>query len=113
MQPFTAMAFAVSSAMRLFSAGCAAAALPVAPNYMPCLPSSPGANLPFCNHSLPTAVRVKDMISRMTLAQKCLQTNDDMSPIPEIGWMGYNWNTEVRIASPTAVARPRREDVCV
>jgi hypothetical protein len=58
-------------------------------------------------------VRVKDMISRMTLAQKCLQTNDDMSPIPEIGWMGYNWNTEVRNASPTAVARPRREEVCV
>ena len=107
------MAFAVSSAMRLFSAGCAAAALPVAPNYTPCPPSSPGANVPFCNYSLPTAVRVKDMIGRMTLAQKCLQTNDDMSPIPEIGWMGYNWNTEVRIASPTAVARPRREDVCV
>ena len=52
LQPFTAMAFAVSSAMRLFSAGCAAAALPVAPNYTPCPPSSPGANPPFCSHSL-------------------------------------------------------------
>jgi hypothetical protein len=87
----------------LCTIGCAAASS-VAPNYMPCLPSSPGYNLPFCNHTLPTALRVKDMIGRMSLAQKCLQTNDDMFPIPEIGWLGYNWNTEVRACLRTRVS---------
>ena len=30
----------------------------------------------------------------MTLAQKCSQTDDKMGAMPEIGWSGYNWNTE-------------------
>merc|ERR1712185_294080 len=34
------------------------------------------------------------MLGRMTLEQKCAQTNDKMGAIPEIGWQGYNWNTE-------------------
>ena len=68
--------------------------VPDTPNFMPCTKASPGYNLPFCDHTLSTAVRVQDMISRMTLEQKCAQTNDDMGAMPEIGWQGYNWNTE-------------------
>ena len=74
-----------------FEATCAAGGVP---NYMPCAGDSPGAGLPFCDASLDTPSRVADMISRMSLAQKCAQTDDKMGAMPEIGWGGYNWNTE-------------------
>lgn len=67
---------------------------PDVPNFMPCTKTSKGFALPFCNHSLSTKERVADMIGRMTLAQKCSQTDDKMGAMPEIGWSGYNWNTE-------------------
>jgi beta-glucosidase-like glycosyl hydrolase len=75
-----------------FQATCTAQ--PALPNFMPCGPLSPGKDLPFCDSSLPTADRIADMLGRMSLQQKCAQTNDKMGPMPEIGWQGYNWNTE-------------------
>ena len=64
-----------------------------APNYMIC-GSEPAKSLPFCNTSLPRAQRVADMLSRMTLVEKCTQVGDAMGDVPSIGWRGYNWNTE-------------------
>ena len=73
------------------------------PNYMIC-GSEPAQGLPFCDHSKPTSTRVKDLLSRMTLKEKCAQLQDNMggdlnggikpgASVPSIGWGGYNWNT--------------------
>ena len=71
--------------MLTFKATCVSDGIP---NYMPCAKGSPGAKLPFCDATLPKAERIKDMIGRMTLKQKCAQTNDCMGAMPEIGWQG-------------------------
>eukprot|EP00051_Salpingoeca_urceolata_P005045 m.69906 g.69906 ORF g.69906 m.69906 type:complete len:794 (+) comp14022_c0_seq3:229-2610(+) len=63
-------------------------------NYYVCVPGSPGLKFPFCNSSLPVENRVKDFIGRLSLAQKCAQTNDKMGAVPELGFQGYNFNTE-------------------
>ena len=79
---------------RLLAFHAACVVTPTLPNWMPCGTDSPGAKLPFCDATLPTATRIKDMLGRMTLAQKCAQTDDKMGAVPAIGWHGYNWNTE-------------------
>jgi hypothetical protein len=78
--------------MLTFKATCVSDGIP---NYMPCGKSSPGAKLPFCDATLPKAERIKDMIGRMTLKQKCAQTNDCMGAMPEIGWQGKPCHTVV------------------
>lgn len=64
------------------------------PNYYTCYPGAVGEQLPFCDHTKSTKDRVQDIISRMTLQEKCQQTNDKMGAVPSIGFNGYNWNTE-------------------
>lgn len=61
----------------------------VTPNFFPCFPGSPGDKLPFCDHTRSVAERVQDMISRMSDAEKIAQLNDNMGPVPSLGWNGY------------------------
>eukprot|EP00041_Stephanoeca_diplocostata_P027723 m.769002 g.769002 ORF g.769002 m.769002 type:complete len:798 (-) comp23234_c0_seq1:921-3314(-) len=66
----------------------------VAPNWMPC-EVEPAKSMPFCNHTLPTATRVANLISLMTQQELCSQTYDKMGLIAKVpSWQGYNWNTE-------------------
>lgn len=58
------------------------------PNYYVCTPGSAGLGLPFCNSSLPTAERVADLLGRMSLPQKCAQTDDKMGAIAQLNWQG-------------------------
>ena len=70
---------------------------PPTPNYMPCTAGSPGEKMPFCDHTKPVADRVKDLIGRMSMDEKCAMVNDNMGgnkAVPSVGWNGYNWNTE-------------------
>ena len=51
--------------------------------------------MPFCDHTKPTAERVKNLLSLMTQEELCGQTYDKMHPIAKVpSWTGYNWNTE-------------------
>ena len=51
--------------------------------------------MPFCDHTKPTADRVKNLLSLMTQEELCGQTYDKMHPIAKVpSWTGYNWNTE-------------------
>jgi hypothetical protein len=52
------------------------AALATASTFVPsgqgCLPNGPATGLPFCNTSLPVAVRVADLVSRLVGAERVL-----------------------------------------
>ena len=64
------------------------------PNWMPCA-VEPAKSMPFCDHTKPTADRVKNLLSQMTQEELCGQTYDLMHPIAKVpSWVGYNWNTE-------------------
>lgn len=60
----------------------------VKPNWNPCLEGSPGASMPFCNHTKPIATRVADMISHMSDSEKISQLYDKMGAVPSLGWQG-------------------------
>jgi hypothetical protein len=67
---------------------------PGTPNWMPC-EVEPAKSMPFCDHTKPTAERVKNLLSLMTQEELCGQTYDKMHPIAKVpSWSGYNWNTE-------------------
>nr|GMD06537.1 beta-xylosidase/alpha-L-arabinofuranosidase 1-like [Ipomoea batatas] len=48
----------------------------------------------FCNKSLPYEVRVKDLVDRMTLAEKVRQLGDKAQGVERIGLPSYNWWSE-------------------
>jgi beta-glucosidase len=52
------------------------------------------ANAPFLNPSLPTDQRVNDLISRMTIEEKCSQLVNQSRPIPRLKVPGYDWWSE-------------------
>jgi hypothetical protein len=61
-----------------------------------CLPGGPGSDLPFCDHTLPVAVRVKDLISRINDTDKpALLTargpERHLRAIPALGVPSYYW----------------------
>ena len=47
----------------------------------PCLGATPQSSLPWCNHTLPVSVRVADMLSRMTIAEKIAQLDTEAPAI--------------------------------
>ena len=65
-----------------------------------CLPGGPGTHLPFCDHSLPVAVRVKDLISRINDTDKpalltargpTVDGVRQLRGIPALGVPAYYW----------------------
>jgi len=57
-------------------------------------PVSAAPPLPYQNPNLPTARRVKDLISRMTLAEKVSQMTNSAPAIPRLGIPQYDWWNE-------------------
>ena len=58
----------------------------------PCIDaSSTYAKLPWCNAALPIDARVKDMVARMSIAEKIPNLNTGGTPIPSLGLPAYNW----------------------
>ena len=62
----------------------------------PCLGSAPGnfSAMPWCDHTLPVDVRVADMVSRMTVAEKIANLDTEAPAIPSLGLNAYNWWSE-------------------
>eukprot|EP00040_Diaphanoeca_grandis_P030520 m.180510 g.180510 ORF g.180510 m.180510 type:complete len:788 (+) comp32023_c1_seq1:116-2479(+) len=60
----------------------------------PCITDTPQAKQPWCNATLPIDVRVQDMISRMTLAEKIANLDTNNNAIPSLGLPNYNWWSE-------------------
>ena len=50
--------------------------------------------LPYQNKSLPLEERLHDLVSRMTLEEKCAQLLHDSPAIPRLGIAEYNWWSE-------------------
>jgi hypothetical protein len=77
---------------------------PTPPQPRPAFPNSYAchsiltAKMPFCNTKLSNADRLKDLVSRMTLEEKCKLTGDGATvgggPIERLGLPRYSWNTE-------------------
>ncbi len=53
-----------------------------------------GSNPPYLNPALPTDQRVNDLISRMTIEEKCSQLVNQSRPIPRLKVPGYDWWSE-------------------
>src|SRR3954468_19647991 len=51
-------------------------------------------SLPYQNQNLPFDVRARDLVSRMTLAEKVSQMNDVAPAIPRLDVPEYNWWNE-------------------
>ncbi|XP_028781883.1 probable beta-D-xylosidase 2 [Neltuma alba] len=52
------------------------------------------STLPFCRTSLSTAERVKDLIGRLTLAEKVRLLVNNAAGVPRLGIKGYEWWSE-------------------
>ncbi|KAK6234445.1 hypothetical protein QUC31_006851 [Theobroma cacao] len=48
----------------------------------------------YCDKSLPYEVRAKDLVDRLTLAEKVQQMGNNASSIPRLGLPAYNWWSE-------------------
>ena len=59
----------------------------------PCLKSA-FSKLPFCNASLPTSARVKDLVSRLSVKEKIEAFNVHNPALTSIGLVEYNWWSE-------------------
>ena len=61
----------------------------------PCLSTtSPFAAMPWCNHTLPIDLRIKDMLGRMTIAEKIAALDTATPAIKSLGLAAYNWWSE-------------------
>ena len=61
----------------------------------PCLDTTkPYAKMPWCDPTLPVDKRVKDMIDRMTIAEKIDALDTAEKPIASLGLVPYNWWSE-------------------
>ena len=56
--------------------------------------SDAGSNAPYLNPALPTDQRVNDLISRMTIEEKCSQLVEPSRAIPRLKVPGYDWWSE-------------------
>lgn len=56
--------------------------------------SAPESSFPFQNPDLPVEERVRDLVSRLTLAEKAAQMLHEAPAIPRLGIPAYNWWNE-------------------
>ena len=83
----------------VFAVNCSGAPLPrpTPPPMLnnPCLnETSDFAKQPWCDHTLPIDERVKDMVSRLTLAEKIQALDTDQPALRSLGLNPYNWWSE-------------------
>ncbi|PUZ45777.1 hypothetical protein GQ55_8G251900 [Panicum hallii var. hallii] len=76
----------------LLAASSAPAATARAP--FACAPGGPAASLPFCRRSLPVQARARDLVSRLTRAEKVRLLVNNAAGVPRLGVSGYEWWSE-------------------
>jgi hypothetical protein len=59
-----------------------------------CAPGGLAASLPFCRRSLPVRARARDLVSRLTRAEKVRLLVNNAAGVPRLGVAGYEWWSE-------------------
>uniref|UniRef100_A0A0E0BM27 Fibronectin type III-like domain-containing protein n=1 Tax=Oryza glumipatula TaxID=40148 RepID=A0A0E0BM27_9ORYZ len=59
-----------------------------------CAPGGPAASLPFCRRSLPARARARDLVARLTRAEKVRLLVNNAAGVPRLGVAGYEWWSE-------------------
>ena len=59
-----------------------------------CSPGGPASSLPFCRRSLPARARARDLVSRLTRAEKVRLLVNNAAGVPRLGVAGYEWWSE-------------------
>ncbi|KAL6907814.1 hypothetical protein ACP4OV_001984 [Aristida adscensionis] len=59
-----------------------------------CAPGGPAAALPFCRQALPPRARARDLVSRLTRAEKVRLLVNNAAAVPRLGVAGYEWWSE-------------------
>ena len=59
-----------------------------------CAPGGPATSLPFCRQSLPLQERARDLVSRLTRAEKVRLLVNNAAGVPRLGLGGYEWWSE-------------------
>jgi xylan 1,4-beta-xylosidase len=59
-----------------------------------CAPGGPATSLPFCRQSLPLRARARDLVSRLTRAEKVRLLVNNAAGVPRLGVAGYEWWSE-------------------
>jgi hypothetical protein len=67
---------------------------PITPLFNPCVGSTAWSQQPWCDPTLPIDVRVADMVSRMTIAEKIANLDTEAPAIASLGLNSYNWWSE-------------------
>jgi hypothetical protein len=75
----------------------------------PCINASlPQAAQPWCNATLPTSVRIADMIGRMSVAEKISQLVSSSAAVPSLGLPAYDCALRPHTARTARAARAAR-----
>ncbi|KAF0896464.1 hypothetical protein E2562_024328 [Oryza meyeriana var. granulata] len=59
-----------------------------------CAPGGPATSLPFCRQSLPLRARARDLVARLTRAEKVRLLVNNAAGVPRLGIAGYEWWSE-------------------
>ncbi|CAN6373296.1 unnamed protein product [Urochloa humidicola] len=59
-----------------------------------CAPGGPATSLPFCQQALPLHARARDLVSRLTRAEKIHMLVNYAAGVPRLGIAGYEWWSE-------------------
>ncbi|BAF28804.1 Os11g0673200 [Oryza sativa Japonica Group] len=59
-----------------------------------CAAGGPAATLPFCRRSLPARARARDLVARLTRAEKVRLLVNNAAGVPRLGVAGYEWWSE-------------------
>ena len=59
-----------------------------------CAPGGPATTLPFCRQSLPLHARARDLVSRLTRAEKVRLLVNNAAGVARLGVGGYEWWSE-------------------
>jgi hypothetical protein len=77
----------------LLLAGAAAASVAARAPFA-CAPGGPATSLPFCRQSLPLRARARDLVARLTRAEKVRLLVNNAAGVPRLGIAGYEWWSE-------------------
>ncbi|KAL5204681.1 hypothetical protein ABZP36_009552 [Zizania latifolia] len=78
----------------LVLAGAAAGGVSGARAPFACAPGGPATSLPFCRQLLPLRARARDLVARLTRAEKVRLLVNNAAGVPRLGIAGYEWWSE-------------------